>query len=160
MEKIKLEPDHHDFQIGKAYLNTRTDEPSYGLCIARNGNHFVLIYKMKHIGNWDEHVVLEKDIHKRFWVTIGKPLAEKMFPEYVEKLHYSPCFEVGKAYRHSSGKVIFITDSVFHPQYGQSLLVATITWEIDIVGTDEGCSENWVELSMEETQKLFRWDDE
>jgi len=67
-----------------------------------------------------------------------------------------PCFEIGKAYRHTGGREIKIVGEVNSTMYN-NCLVAEENCSIGFIpiGRDEGAAVNWVEISEEEWLKNF-----
>jgi hypothetical protein len=66
-------------------------------------------------------------------------------------------FEVGKCYRHTTGKEISVLVEVETTQWGKALVAeANFNSEIIAVGTYIGSSVNWTEISREEWEKNFR----
>jgi hypothetical protein len=66
-------------------------------------------------------------------------------------------FEVGKCYRHTTGKEISVLVEVETTQWGKALIAeANFNSEIIAVGTYIGSSVNWTEISREEWEKNFR----
>lgn len=64
-------------------------------------------------------------------------------------------FEIGKCYRHTSGKQIYICGSVHSFIYGLTTIAETNDGEFIPIGLDESHSVNWSELKAPELSEVL-----
>lgn len=64
------------------------------------------------------------------------------------------CFEVGKYYRHTTGKEISVIGELKTTMYGITLIAETSNG-LETVGKDSSCAVNWTEISESEWMKNF-----
>jgi len=64
-------------------------------------------------------------------------------------------FEIGKFYRHSTGKQIAVLGELETTLYGKTLIAETDSSHFISVGRDETSSENFHEISKDDWMKNF-----
>ena len=69
------------------------------------------------------------------------------------------CFELGKYYRHSSGKDLYICGLATPKVYGSGFVAEYPNGTYSIVGTNPKNASGWIEITKEEYLKNFKDDD-